>query len=107
MNECQLTECQGKPRCEHCTAMDKRYGPPAGPDEAEKLAKDAISAYLRDCRMTDGAQLGNYLMKLVSVAGVLMAAGTGSEDAAARLEGTAKFILKTMPKQPGKLRPVQ
>lgn len=82
---------------------------PATPDEAEQMAKDAIAGYLRECRMTDGAQLGNYLMKLVSVASVLMAAGEGSAEAALRLEGTAQFILKTMPKKPGKftLRPVQ
>ena len=71
------------------------------------MAKDAIANYLSKCRMTDGTQIGNYLMKLVSVAGVLMAAGEGSVEAALRLEGTAHFILKTMPKKPGKIVPVQ
>lgn len=80
---------------------------PATPDEAEKLAKDAVANYLRECRMTDGAQIGDYLMKLVSVAGVLMAAGEGSAEAALRLQGTAAFVLKTMPKKPGKIVPVQ
>lgn len=80
---------------------------PATHDEAEKLAKDAVANYLRECRMADGAQIGNYLMKLVSVAGVLMAAGEGSAEAALRLQGTAAFVLKTMPKKPGKIVPVQ
>lgn len=79
---------------------------PATPDEAEQLAKDAVASYLRQCRMTDGAQIANYLMKLTSVAGVLMAAGCGSEEAAQRLEGTAAFIRKSMPKRPGSIHPI-
>lgn len=27
-NRCELTECQGKPRCQMCLAMDARYGTP-------------------------------------------------------------------------------
>ena len=81
--------------------------PPATPDEAEEMAKRAVADHLNACRMTDGAQVGNYLMKLASVAGVLMANAEGSVEAALRLEGTAHFILKTMPKKPANLRPVQ
>lgn len=57
--------------------------------------------------MTDREQIGNHLMKLASVAGVLMAQAEGSAEAALRLEGTARFLLKTMPKKPAALRPVQ
>lgn len=46
-------------------------------------------------------------MKLASVAGVLMARAEGSAEAALRLEGTARFLLKTMPKKPANLKPVQ
>ena len=57
--------------------------------------------------MTDREQIGNYLMKLCSVAGVLMAQAEGSEQAADRLTGTAAFIFKTMPKKPAKLAHIQ
>ena len=34
MNVCKLTECQGKPRCRQCKAMDIAYsGMPASADE--------------------------------------------------------------------------
>ena len=80
---------------------------PADPAEAEELAKKAVSDYLTACRMTDRDQIGNYLMKLCSVAGVVMASAEGSEAAADRLAGTAAFIFKTMPKHRANLRPVQ
>lgn len=79
---------------------------PANPDEAEILAKKAVSDYLTACRISDGAQIGNYLMKLASVTGVLMANAEGADAAFDRLLGTAQFVLKTMPKQPSKLKPV-
>lgn len=80
---------------------------PASPAEAEELAKKAVGDYLTSCRMGTAENLGNYLMKLVSVAGVVMAQAEGSAEAALRLEGTARFIFKTMPKKPATLRPVQ
>ena len=75
--------------------------------EAEVLAKKAVSDYLNACRMADTSNLGNYLMKLVSVAGVVMAQAEGADIAFGRLIGTAQFIRQTMPKQPATLRPVQ
>lgn len=80
---------------------------PASPAEAEELAKKAVGDYLTACRMTDREQIGNYLMKLASVAGVLMAHAEGSAEAALRLEGTARFLLKTMPKKRSTLNKVQ
>jgi len=80
---------------------------PATPARAEELAKKAVGEYLTACGMTDPAQIGNYLMKLASVAGVVMADAEGSEQAYARMLGTAQFILNTMPKQPATLRPIQ
>ena len=82
---------------------------PAGPAEAEELAKKAVGDYLTACRMasTDREAIGNYLMKLASVAGAVMANAEGADTAFDRLLGTAQFILKTMPKTPAKLRPVQ
>lgn len=80
---------------------------PATPDEAEELAKKAVGDYLTACRMADREQIGNYLMKLVSVAGVLMAQAEGSDVAAERLAGTAAFVFNTIPRKPATLRPVQ
>lgn len=79
---------------------------PVSPDEAESLAKKAVADYLNACRMTEGAQMGNYLMKLASVTGVLMANAEGADAAFDRLLGTAQFVLKTMPKKPSKLQPI-
>lgn len=81
--------------------------PPATPAEAEELAKKAVSDYLTACRMTDRDQIGNYLMKLCSVSGVVMAQAEGSAEAVARLQGTAEFVRRTMPTVPAALRPVQ
>lgn len=80
---------------------------PITPAQAEEFAKKAVGDYLTACGMTHPSQIGNYLMKLVSVAGVLMAQAEGSRDASERLVGTAMFIRKTMPKKPATLRPVQ
>ena len=77
---------------------------PATPDEAERIAMKAVGDYLTACRMTDQAQIGNYLMKLCSVAGVVMAQAEGSVSAYERLSGTAAFIAKTMPERPATLR---
>lgn len=80
---------------------------PATPDEAEQLAKKAVGDYLSACRMTDREQIGNYLMKLCSVAAVLMAQAEGSAEAVARLQGTAEFVRQSMPSVPAALLPVQ
>ena len=81
--------------------------PAATAAEAEELAKQACVDYINACSLDRRDQMPDYLMKLCSVAGVLMAHSAGSEDAAQRLEGTARFIRKTMPKAPAKLNPVQ
>ncbi len=80
---------------------------PARADEAEKLAVKIVGDYLTACRMSDRAQIGDYLMKLCSVAGVVMAQAEGSVRAYERLTGTAAFIVKTMPEQPANLHKVQ
>lgn len=80
---------------------------PATPAEAEALAKAAVADYLNACHIATPDQVGNYLMKLCSVAGVLMANAEGSAEAALRLHGTAEFVFKTMPKKPAKLVTVQ
>jgi len=80
---------------------------PAGPAEAEALAAHAVQTFLNSCRISDRAQIGNYLMKLCSVASVLMAQAEGSESAGRRLEGTAAWVRKTMPAKPANLEILQ
>lgn len=79
------------------------------PAEAEELAKKAVGDYLTACRLAsaDPEAMGNYLMKLASVTGCLMAQAEGADTAFDRLLGTAQFVLKTMPKKPATLRHVQ
>jgi hypothetical protein len=81
--------------------------PPATQEEAEKLAVKACGDYLSACRIAAGAtereQMGNYLMKLVSVIGVVMANAEGADVAFDRLLGTAQFVHKRMPSQPAKI----
>lgn len=79
----------------------------AGPAEAEALARRFVGEYLTACRMADRDQLGNYLMKLTSVAAVLMAQAEGSANAGERLAGTAAWVRKTMPAAPARLELVQ
>lgn len=82
---------------------------PATPAEAEELAKKAVGDYLTACRMAsaDPEAMGNYLMKLASVTGVMMANAEGSIVAYQRLYGTAIFVAQNMPQAPATLRPVQ
>jgi hypothetical protein len=95
------------PECPVCQRKAAPQAAPATPAEAEEIARKAVGDYLTACRMTDPAQIGNYLMKLCSVAGVVMAQAEGSEQAADRLAGTAAFIFKTMPKNPAALNRMQ
>lgn len=63
--------------------------------QAERLAVDAVTAYIAACSASTPKQHGDALMKLCSVAGVLMAQAEGSKTAVLRLAGTARFIAKT------------
>lgn len=75
--------------------------------EAEALAKKAVADYLNACNLQDRSQIGDVLMKLASVTGVMMANAEGADAAFDRLLGTAQFVLKTMPKQPARLETLQ
>tara|TARA_B100001105_G_C22395766_1_gene446645 strand:+ start:946 stop:1191 length:246 start_codon:yes stop_codon:yes gene_type:complete len=75
--------------------------------QAEALATKAITEYLNACDMQSREDIGNVLMKLASVTGLLMACNEGREIAAQRLEGTAAFIRKNGPQFPQRLETVQ
>lgn len=66
------------------------------PHEAEALAQKHIQDYLNACSLDSTRDAGNALMKLCSVAGVLMVATVGYQEAVERLEGTTTFIAETM-----------
>ncbi|BDA14075.1 hypothetical protein KAM339_026160 [Aeromonas caviae] len=64
--------------------------------EAEELAKKHLQEYLNECKLDTTSDAGNALMKLMSVAGVIMVATVGYEDAVQRMYGTTKFIENKM-----------
>lgn len=64
--------------------------------EAESLAQKLIQDYLNACKLDTTQDAGNALMKLCSVAGVMMVATVGYQEAVDRMESTASFIAVTM-----------
>lgn len=64
-------------------------------DEAEALAQQAMQDYVAKCGCNSTEEVGNALMKLVSMCGLGMCAIVGQPEAVARLEGTAAYIAKT------------
>lgn len=62
--------------------------------QAEALSVAALHKYIGDCQTQTPTDVCNALMKMVSVAGVLMWKTQGRMDAVARLQGTAAFISK-------------
>ena len=65
------------------------------PQEAEALAQKAMQDYVNACKCSSPQDVGNALMKLVSMCGLGMCATVGQAEAVARLEGTAAYIAKT------------
>lgn len=70
------------------------------PSEAEALANALIQDYVKACDCATQEDVGNVLMKLVSVAGLGMCATVGQAEAVARLEGTAAHIAKPQYSKP-------
>jgi len=68
---------------------------------------NAVADYLTACNIQDRTQIGDVLMKLCSVAGVMMANAEGSHAAADRLYGTAVFVLRNAPLTPTPLVSIQ
>lgn len=73
------------------------------PAEAQALAIKAVQDYLNACRMTEDTQVADYLMKLISVAGILMSRAVGAAEAFERLNGTAYFVAEHGSVRPQKL----
>ncbi len=62
------------------------------PAAAEELAQAKLQEYINACNCQTMTDVGNVLMKICSVAGLMMCATVGQNEAVARLEGTAKHI---------------
>lgn len=65
-------------------------------EQAEEMAKQLIQQYLNDCQLDTNQDAGKALMKLMSVAGVLMVATVGYDEAVDRMYSTAAFVEKKL-----------
>lgn len=65
------------------------------PKEAEAMAQKVMQDYVNACKCDTTQDVGNALMKLVSMCGLGMCATVGQAEAVERLEGTAAYIAKT------------
>lgn len=65
------------------------------PKVAEALAQKSMQDYVNACQCNSPQDVGNALMKLVSMCGLGMCATVGKEEAVQRLEGTAAYIAQT------------
>lgn len=63
--------------------------------EAEALAQTAMQNYIKQCGCDSVRDVGNALMKLVSMCGLGMCATVGQGEAVEILEGAAAYIAKT------------
>lgn len=63
--------------------------------EAEALAQHHMQEYVKACGCDTPQDVGNALMKLVSMCGLGMCATVGQAEAVSRLEGTALYVAKT------------
>lgn len=77
------------------------------PAQAEEHAKKATQDYINAYKLQDGSQIGDALVKPLSVTGMVLAQAVGSEEAAYRIASTAIFIRVNMPARPAKLETVQ
>lgn len=66
------------------------------PQQAEALAQKTMQDYVNKCGCNTAEDVGNALMKLVSMCGLGMCAVGGKSDAVARLQGTTDYISKAM-----------
>jgi hypothetical protein len=63
--------------------------------EAEALAQKMMQDYVNACGCDTVQDVGNALMKLVSMCGLGMCATVGQAEAVERLEATAAYIATT------------
>lgn len=64
------------------------------PEEAEELAIKHIQEYVNSCRCQSVNDVGNALLKMLSVTGQAIVATQGQAVAVAMVEGTARHLAK-------------
>ncbi|VVM98973.1 hypothetical protein [Pseudomonas fluorescens] len=64
------------------------------PEEAEALAHTAVEAFINRCGCKSIDDVGNVLMKLVSMTGLALCATQGQEKAVDIIEGVAAHVAK-------------
>jgi hypothetical protein len=74
--------------------------------DAEKLATEKIQEYVNACGCMNTDDVGNVLMKMISVTGQAILATQGQDKAVAIIKGTAKHIAKPQFKNDYKQEPV-
>lgn len=77
------------------------------PKEAEALATKHIQDYVAACQVGDLNDLGNVLLKMLSVTGQAILATQGQKTAVAMLEGTAAHLAKPQFSKPYTMTVVQ
>jgi hypothetical protein len=61
-------------------------------EQAEELAKKHVQEYVNSCECLTVEDIGNVLLKMLSVTAVSISATNGKDTAVAMLTGTAVFI---------------
>lgn len=69
------------------------------PERAGVLAEEAVKNYLSDCNVSNGGEVSNCLVALISIASSFMAYGDGGEFTIARLLDVAKAVDQHLPKE--------
>lgn len=64
------------------------------PDQAEKLAHDAVEDYINKCGCKTIEDVGHVTMKLLSMTGLALVATQGQDKAVAMVEGVMLHIAK-------------
>ena len=75
--------------------------------EAEKLATKHVQEYVNGCGCNYLQDVGNALLKMLSVTGQAITATQGQETAVAMMEGTARHLAKPEFSKPYKMETVQ
>ena len=74
--------------------------------DAEKLATEKIQEYVNACGCANTEDVGNVLMKMLSVTGQAILATQGQDKAVRLIKGTAKHIAKPKFKNAYKSEPM-
>jgi hypothetical protein len=64
------------------------------PDEAEALAHTTVETYINRCGCNSIEDVGNVLMKLMSMTGLALCSTQGQQKAVHIIEGTARHVAK-------------